>query len=215
MAGEGIDFAGLRHPTSMVIAGASSSGKTLLTLRLMRDACKVFNPPPERCIFVCDSRQPSFQEFEPAVEFVDSLENVQFDHRPSILALDDLMTRVSDHICEWFTKGRHRNVSVIFLTQNVFHEDKRLRTINTNAHHFVFMRSPRAPMQIATLGRQVFGVGKGGVLQRIYEEATRGKPYSYLWLDLSPHTDERARVKSQFLPSDRTDASPYAVVYKF
>ena len=43
--------------------------------------------------------------------------------KPSLLILDDLLNGAySDKVCDLFTKGsHHRNVSVILVTQNLFH----------------------------------------------------------------------------------------------
>ena len=44
--------------------------------------------------------------------------------KPSLLVLDDLLKQVySEAVCDLFTKGsHHRNVSVILVTQNPFHQ---------------------------------------------------------------------------------------------
>jgi len=43
-----------------------------------------------------------------------------------------------------FTKiSHHRNVSVVYLTQNVFDKNKYARTISLNAHYLVLIKNPR------------------------------------------------------------------------
>jgi hypothetical protein len=55
--------------------------------------------------------------------------------RPSLLILDDLLNQVySRRVCDLFTKGsHHRNVSVILITQNLFHQRRFCRDISLNA----------------------------------------------------------------------------------
>jgi hypothetical protein len=77
-----------------------------------------------------------FAEY-PTVEFQERLPNVdQFDGRQRVLLIiDDLMNEVDQNVCNLFTKLSHyRNVSVVFITQNLFHKNKFVRTMNLNTH---------------------------------------------------------------------------------
>ena len=46
-------------------------------------------------------------------------------------------------------------MSVIFLTQNLFHKNKHMRTISLNAHYLVLFKNPRDVEQFTTLARQM------------------------------------------------------------
>jgi CheY-like chemotaxis protein len=52
--------------------------------------------------------------------------------RPSLIILDDLLNEVySVQVCDRFTKGsHHRNISVILITQNLFHQARHCRDIS-------------------------------------------------------------------------------------
>jgi hypothetical protein len=54
----------------------------------------------------------------------------RFDGRHRyLLIIDDFMNEVNQNVCSIFTKlSHHRDVSVIFLTQNLFHRNKHVRT---------------------------------------------------------------------------------------
>ena len=56
----------------------------------------------------------------------------EFDgSRPTLLIIDDLMDQVDQSVANLFTKGsHHRNVSVVFLVQNLFHKNKHISTIS-------------------------------------------------------------------------------------
>jgi len=54
----------------------------------------------------------------------------------SLVILDDLLTDVySKQLCELFTLGsHHRNISLILITQNLFHQGRFCRNISLNGH---------------------------------------------------------------------------------
>ena len=57
-------------------------------------------------------------------------------------------------ISDLFTKGsHHRDLSIIYIVQNIFHQGKEMRNISLNAHYIV--NSPRDKQQISMLARQV------------------------------------------------------------
>ena len=59
--------------------------------------------------------------------------------KKKLLILDDLMRESSSNvILDLFTKGsHHKNISVIFITQNVFHKGKAQRDISLNTKYLM------------------------------------------------------------------------------
>jgi len=56
-----------------------------------------------------------------------------------------------------FTKDSHYiNISVFFISQNLFSKDKNCRTISINSRYLVLMNNPRDKLQIEVLARQMF-----------------------------------------------------------
>ena len=56
-----------------------------------------------------------------------------------------------------FTKGsHHRNLSVIYIVQNLFHQGKGNRSISLNSHYLVLFKNPRDKLQILTLAKQMY-----------------------------------------------------------
>ena len=55
-----------------------------------------------------------------------------------------------------FTHGRHEDVSVIFLTQNLFHKGKYTRDMSLNTDYMVLFKNVRDASVITHLGVRVF-----------------------------------------------------------
>ena len=54
----------------------------------------------------------------------------------TLLIIDDLMHETNDVVSKLFTRvSHHKNVSVVYLTQNLFNNNNRNRTISLNAHY--------------------------------------------------------------------------------
>ena len=133
--------------------------------------------------------------------------------KKKLLVLDDLMRESSscDVILDLFTKGsHHKNISVIFITQNIFHKGKSQRDISLNTKYLVIFKNPRDRAQIQHLARQVYPEDPR-FLQEAYIDATRS-PHSYLFLDLSQDTSDEFRVRGCIFP---TDAVNYVYVPKY
>ena len=201
----------LKHPFTCVVAGPSSSGKTQFVFRLMRHADRLVDPPPEKIVYCYGEFQPSFLEFS-QVEFHEGLPDVgSFDGRLRVLLIiDDLMNEADQNVCNLFTKlSHHRNVSVVFVTQNLFHRNRHVRTMNLNTHYVVLFKNPRDVGQVAILARQMYP-GKSNFVVEAFRDATR-EPYGYLLIDLKPETDEQYRIRTNIFPDDERQ---YAYVPK-
>jgi hypothetical protein len=139
----------LRHPFTCTVAGPTWSGKTQFVFRLIRHADQLIVPPPEKIVYCYGEFQPSFAEF-PQVEFHEGLPDVsRFDGKFRILLIiDDLMNEANQNVCNLFTKlSHHRNVSVVFITQNLFHRNRHIRTMNLNTHYLVLFKNPAMPIR--------------------------------------------------------------------
>ena len=90
------------------------------------------------------------------------------------------------------------DVSVLYLTQNIFYGWKQNHTIGLNAHYLVLFRNPCDATQVAYLARQMYP-GKSKFLIEAFKDAT-GEPFSYMLLDLKPDTEEKFRIRTKFFP---------------
>ena len=72
----------------------------------------------------------------------------------NLLMFDDLMTeaKCNQRIADLFTKGsHHRNISAVYLTQNLFPQGKVCRDIILNTQYMVLFNNPIDRQQVATL----------------------------------------------------------------
>ena len=105
------------------------------------------------------------------------------------------MNESGNSVVNLFTKGsHHRNLSVFYLTQNLFHQGPGQRDISLNANYIVVFKNPRDRAQIKHLARQVYPENPL-FLQESYLDAT-SRPHGYLVLDLKQSTSENYRIRT-------------------
>jgi hypothetical protein len=104
-------------------------------------------------------------------------------------------TSKDKRIVDLFTKGSHRrNLSVIFLLQNLFYQGKITRTMSLNSHYLVLFKNPRDKLQVVTLAKQMYP-GQTDEFIRKYEKAVH-RPFGYLFVDLKPNTPDECRLRT-------------------
>ena len=104
-------------------------------------------------------------------------------------------------IVNLFTRGsHHRNLSVIYIVQNLFHQGKGSRSISLNSHYLVLFKNPRDKLQILTLAKQMYPAQTVFVLNQ-YVEAVK-TPFDSLLIDLKTATQDNCRLRTNVLPSE-------------
>ena len=194
----------LIHPFSLLIVGKSGVGKTELVKRLLCHIDQVVSPPPQRIIYCYSIWQPAYEEMKnyiTNIEFVKGIpEHLEEDDfiNPlitNLILFDDVISDALEdkRLGDLFTKGsHHRNLSVILISQNLFHKGKEARTISLNAHYMILFNNPRDVTQIQTLARQM-QPGKTHQFLRKYKEIV-SKPYASLFIDLKTTTPDGERL---------------------
>ena len=190
------------HPFSMVLSGPSFSGKTRWTSDLLQTS--LITPSPQRIIWCYGQWQPMYEEVRKwmsNIKFIRGIPHqlseetfLDTDQR-NLIVFDDLMSeaKCDQRIADLFTKGsHHRNMSVIYLTQNLFPQGKACRDIALNTQYLVLFNNPIDRQQVATLSKRIF-LSSSTNFMKIYEQAT-ARPYGYLVVDLKAGTPELERL---------------------
>ena len=192
----------LVHPSTILVAGPTGSGKTVFVSKLIKE--RKLHPMANLVTWVYSKWQVAYEQF-PQVEFVHDF-NWQIisdweqdrDKPARILVLDDQMTRMGDdkqHLTKLFTEDSHHlNMTVVYLVQNVFDQGKAMRGVSLNSHYEVLFKNPRDKSQIRWLAHQMYPEDPQ-ILTEAYQDAT-SKPFSYLIADHRPETPEDYRLRT-------------------
>ena len=195
-----------KHPFTCLVSGPTGCGKTNFTLRLIQHSNTVIEPAPETILWCYGVYQNAFKSVK-GVEFHEGIPNLSlFDgSKRTLLILDDLMHETDDRVTKIFTKISHHNdVSVLYLTQNLFYGGKQNRTIGLNAHYLVLFKNPRDATKISCLARQMYP-GKSAFMVEAFKDAT-SEPYSYLLIDLKADTEDKFRLRANIFPEEKNFA---------
>ena len=156
---------------------------------MILQAARLFDPQTDSIIWAHDDYQLVFDQLKGRVTFTDNLEGIEDlpRGRRCLLIVDDMMAEAGDKMLKLFTKGsHHRNMSVVYIVQNLFDKGKHHRTISLNTHYLVCFKNPRDSTQIQTLARQMFQ-GRSHLVLEAFSRAT-SKAWGYLHFDFRPET---------------------------
>ena len=124
------------------------------------------------------------------------------------LIIDDLMSETDSRVTKLFTKGsHHKNASVIYISQNLFHKGKENRNISLNNYNIILFKNPRDAEQIAHLEREIIP-DKDNYFREAFIDAT-SRLYGYLLVDLKPTTPDELRLRTDIFPSEMTIVNVY------
>lgn len=195
-----MDILRLKHPFTMIVAGPTGSGKTHFVKKIIEN--KMILPFPKTMLWCYGIFQKLYAEI-PNITFHEGLPSNLHQYSDALIVVDDLMSELGSdtQLTKIFTKmSHHRNISIIFIVQNVFHKGKEMREISLNAHYLALFKNRRDQSQVMHLGRQLYP-RKVKFFQECYEDAT-SKPYGYLFIDLKSNTEDSLRMRTGMFPGD-------------
>ena len=199
-------------PCSIGVYGCQQSGKTTFVRRLLKNCNDMFTENISKILYCYTISQPILEDMENTIEnFMmkkglpteEDIENLTESGSHSILILDDLMNEVcnSSQAEQLFTiHCHHRNMNLIYLSQNIFYSGKKAKTISLQLHYLVLFRNPRDKLQVSNLARQLYP-GKSKNFQSVYDDALN-EPYSYLMIDISPHSNPKYQIRTCIFPTE-------------
>ncbi len=122
----------LKASFSMGVFAGRNSGKSVFIKNLLLEQQRMISPPFVKVVWIYKSWQDDLftellgQSF--SIEFFNGLPD--FDgigkQDNTLFIIDDFMSEASnsDQVSSLFTEGRHLNISVICISQNLFHQGK-------------------------------------------------------------------------------------------
>lgn len=176
----------------------SKSGKTTFVTELLNNSSWMIDKPLHKVYWIAGDENALPKNLSMAVEYLYSIPD-EFENKtglPCLVVIDDSMLEAEKKsIVNLLTKtSHHRNLSVIFLTQNIFAPSKYGRTISLNFSHFAIMKNPRDKNQFSFFCRQLYPENSKELL-RVYKEMTI-LPYSYIFIDVTQCTHNLFRFRS-------------------
>ena len=192
----------IRRGFVMYVNGPTASGKTCFIEKLLENSDRLIDGKFDRVIWCYGIETKEMKNYT-GIELhkgPPTMEMLEGDEQ-KLLVLEDLLTYYQKHkseLTDLTTKIMHHcNCSIINVVQNLFAQD---RTARTQCTYVCLMNSPADALQYSTFGRQVFGER-----QSVFKEAladAHSKPYSHLFIDLHPLTDNRLRILSDIFSEE-------------
>ena len=203
-----------KHPFTCIASGPTGSGKSTFCIRLLKNLDTLCSEKhfaggivwcysertavPSKQLARLKNKKIIYHEGVPDDNFF----KANTHGKPSLIVLDDLLqTAYSEGVSVLFTRGsHHRNISVILITQNLFHQARHARDISLNAKYIILLKNVRDKAQFTHLARQVLPEDSQGLF-KAYLQATK-RPHGYLLIDLAQDTDDRVRFRTNIFPCE-------------
>lgn len=199
-----------QHPFTSIIAGPTSCGKSFFVTKFLEHLKSLVDSEIIEIVWCFGESQPLHNQLKDGLgktikfhEGIPDLNDIAPESYPParLVIIDDLMRESNGSVVDIFSKGsHHRNLSIIFITQNVFHQGKGSRDMSLNAHYIVLFKNPRDKSQIFHFARQVCPENSRFVLEAFLDATS--KPHSYLLFDMKQSTPEAFRFRSDIFPGE-------------
>lgn len=194
-----------KYPFRYLVVGSSGGGKTnmicnLIIKYLYFDKLYVYSKHLEQSVynFLRDFFQKAENKIRKKLKIEDEEDDetkiyYEFDSLEDVLPIENLpqnkqilvifddfnFSKNQNNIVEYFSRGRHKNVSSIYIAQSYFQTPKNVRI---NCNYFSFFNIPSNREINLIMSDLPIPVDKE-TLKKLFTEALK-KPYSFLTIDL-------------------------------
>ena len=172
------------EPARLLLAGNSGSGKSWFISRLINKYKDKF-----KTIVIVGSDLENIDS--DIVTRRDSFNPLIDDFiAPLLIVYDDILynKKLVENASETFIRGRHLNISSIFLSQNLYYNDKNYRVISMNCTHVILFRI-RCLKQISLFASGMLSDSLIDSFKRLYKRHVLKNKYSYLLIDFNKDID--------------------------
>jgi len=208
----GIRMIKIKPASTIMVTGVSKSGKSWWVFRLLKNKDIMFEKPVHKVFYHYSVYQSLFDQMKkeiPNIFFIEgvpeSLEPLSEKGLHNLVIFDDLMFQMSNDAKagSFFTiASHHYELSIIYLTQNMFAPGKISRTISLNSEYLCIFKNLRDSHQVSHLGSQIFP-GQSKSFLACYKDAVE-PAYGYLFIDLTARSSDLIRLRTKIFPDERT-----------
>ena len=118
------------------------------------------------------------------------------------------MDETDQRVASLFTKkSHHKNISVMYIVQNLCHRGKHHRTISHNAHYMVLFKNLTDVSQIIALAHQMYPRRTQFFLEAFARATAR--PHGYMVIDMKQNTPDILRLRTFIFPGEEQKASSH------
>lgn len=195
-------------PCRILIAGASNCGKTWLLTKIVLEREKILNGKIERvlCFSKYETSLPEALRNCPIVEWRAGLPTEKdlsnTDLIPTLITIDDSMESCmgSKVVSEIFSQGRHKSLSCILITQNLFSREKYSRNIQLSSTILIVFRNIRDKSSITNLAKQCVPQSTRSFCHLFNQHVA--EPYKYTIFDFNNNQLEFLRYRGRISITD-------------
>lgn len=199
-----------KHPFGARVVGPTQAGKSHFVIKLLQEANRYITPAPSKIYWAYgeknENQMKSIQaNSQTPIHFIEGMPDIEeiSSDETNLLVLDDLMTTVSNSksASDLFTRAsHHRNMSVIFIVQNLYNQGKSAKDISLNEKYTIIFKNPHDKGQVQYFGRKIFPEHPRFLVDA-YEQAT-ARPHGYLIIDFDQKTSDNQRVRTGIFPPE-------------
>lgn len=201
----------LQTSFGMLVCGSPFAGKTSWTVNLLKNADKLIDHQFDYIFWFYGERNPLIEQLEREMNgklrtvhgLPDNIDDYIIEGQVGCHIYDDLFLELSDsnrisELCAY--KTQHAQLSWIILMQNIFHSGKARQTIYRCAHYLCIFNNTLDRSQIYSLAYKLMP-GNQKLFLKIFEKATLGKPYGYIFVDGRSTSPQDARFRTDIFGS--------------
>ena len=194
----------LKCPFSLIVAGPSGCGKSTFIANLLIHQGRLIDKDLDYILWF-------YGEVPPDPSLVQSLGNVRaiqglpdsFDNyiqssQNGLALFEDLMSECSknEQITAFFTrKSHHQNISVIFVTQNFYHQGRERKNFGRNAKYLCIFDSPLDKTIPYSLAQKLMPRNQSAFID-MFNHAIDYTHYGYLFIDGDQTSPKNAKFRT-------------------